>query len=69
MVIPPTISATWKSSASRHAKNGAKFRRLYAGDTGGYASHSEADAGLCSMLAFYTGPDRARLDELFREAG
>ena len=51
------------------AKNGAKFRRLYSGDTSGHGSHSEADAALCSMLAFYCGPDPARIDELFRGRG
>jgi putative DNA primase/helicase len=51
------------------AKNGSKFRRLYSGDTSGYGSRSEADAALCSLLAFYTGPDAARIDELFRGSG
>jgi primase-polymerase (primpol)-like protein len=51
------------------ARNGAKFRRLYGGDISGHNSHSEADLALCSMLAFYTGPDSARIDELFRGSG
>jgi primase-polymerase (primpol)-like protein len=51
------------------ARNGAKFRRLYSGDISGHNSHSEADAALCSMLAFYCGPDPARIDELFRGSG
>jgi len=53
--------------ASR-AKNGAKFERLYQGDTTGYGSHSEADAALCSLLAFYTD-DPAQIDRLFRDSG
>ena len=34
------------------AKNGAALRRLWEGDRAGYASDSEADLALCSMLAF-----------------
>src|SRR5215208_3002660 len=51
------------------AENGEKFRRLWAGDTSDYTSESEADQALCSLLAFWTGPDPARIDELFRESG
>ena len=56
---------------ARHARNGTRFAGLY--DRGdwqgeGYASQSEADLGLCSMLAFYTGPDTARVDALFRRS-
>ena len=51
------------------ATNGAKFRRLWSGDAGGYASASEADLALCSLLAFWTGPDQARVDRLFRRSG
>ena len=42
------------------ARNGDKFRRLFtAGDTSGYPSHSEADAALLCMLAYYTrDPDQ-----------
>src|SRR5690242_3986740 len=56
------------------ASNGAKFARLWAGDTTGYAGeshegHSEADLALCMMLAFYTGSDPHRMDRLFRQSG
>ncbi len=52
---------------ARNAHNGAKFARLYdAGDCSGYASQSEADLALCSLLAFYAGPDPARIDRLYR---
>src|SRR3712207_3717946 len=56
------------------ADNGEKFRRLWAGDTSGYEhddneGHSEADLALCSMLAFWTGPDPDRIDRLFRQSG
>jgi primase-polymerase (primpol)-like protein len=30
---------------------------------------SEADAALCSMLAFWTGRDPQRIDNLFRQSG
>jgi putative DNA primase/helicase len=50
------------------ADNGGKFRRLWAGDTSGYASDSEADLALCSILAFWAGPDEVRIDRLFRQS-
>ena len=51
----------------RAAKNGDKFRRLYdEGDITGYGSHSEADAGLCAMIAFRAGPNPALIDAIFR---
>jgi hypothetical protein len=51
------------------ASNGEKFRRLWAGDTSGYTSTSEADQALCSLLAFWAGPDFGRIDALFRQSG
>jgi putative DNA primase/helicase len=59
---------------TRSAANGEKFARLWSGDTGGYADggnegRSEADLALCSLLAFWTGPDEARIAWLFRESG
>src|SRR5918994_1708827 len=51
------------------ASNGAKFSRLWNGDTSGYGSHSEADLALCGMLAFWTGGDAARIEALFRQSG
>jgi putative DNA primase/helicase len=51
------------------AKNGAKFERLWSGDTTGYPSRSEADLALCSLLAFWTGRDRGRIDSMFRSSG
>ena len=54
--------------ASRAPKSGEKFTRLFAGDTSGYASHSEADLALCSMLAFWTNRDAAQMDRLFRRS-
>ena len=51
------------------AKNGEKFAGLWAGDTAGYDSKSEADQALCSSLAFWTGPEPERIDTLFRQSG
>ena len=50
------------------ANNGGKFRRLWAGDKSGYASDSEADLALCSILAFWVGPDEQCIDRLFRQS-
>ncbi len=51
---------------ARAAKNGAKFARLHdAGDTSGYASHSEARQALCSLLAFWCEHDQAQCARLF----
>ncbi|MEF8826253.1 MAG: hypothetical protein V5A27_07930 [Halapricum sp.] len=56
-------------SKARNAKNGEKFTRLWQGNTSGYESQSEADMALCSLLAFWTGGDADRVDQLFRESG
>jgi primase-polymerase (primpol)-like protein len=50
------------------AKNGEKFERLWHGSTLGYESHSEADMALCCLLAFWTGNDATRIDDLFRDS-
>lgn len=50
-------------------KNGDKFRRLfYDGDITGYGSQSEADATLCSMTAFRTGPEPELINAVFKES-
>ncbi|MEW5983446.1 MAG: DUF5906 domain-containing protein [Acidobacteriota bacterium] len=54
---------------ARAARNGAKFSRLWGGDISDYPSNSEADFALCSLLAFWTGPDAGRIDGLFRQSG
>lgn len=55
---------------ARKARNGDKFRRLYDhGDISEYGGDdSAADLALCSMLAFYTGPEPQRIDSLFRSS-
>ncbi|MCD7831754.1 MAG: phage/plasmid primase, P4 family [Firmicutes bacterium] len=53
----------------RKQKNGEKFSKLYDnGDFSDYSSQSEADAALCAMIAFRTGPDPAAVDEVFRSS-
>lgn len=54
---------------AKSAKNGADFQRLWDGDTSGHSSHSEADQALCNHLAFWTGGDASRIDQLFRASG
>jgi putative DNA primase/helicase len=54
---------------ARQARNGARFDRLWRGETGEYGSRSEADLALCGMLAFWTGGDPGRVDRLFRSSG
>jgi putative DNA primase/helicase len=50
------------------AKDGAKFRALWNGDTTGYPSQSEADLALCRLLAFWCGNDPARIERLFSQS-
>ena len=52
-----------------NASNGDKVRALWNGDATAHGSASEADLALCSSIAFYTGPDRARIDLVFRRSG
>lgn len=54
---------------AKRSRNGAAFAALWAGDTAGYKSASEADIALCNALAFWTGRDAARMDRLFRQSG
>lgn len=50
------------------SKNGAKFQRLYQGDSSGYASQSSADLALVAMISFYT-QDPEQIDRIFRTSG
>jgi len=52
---------------ARGAKNSSKFEALWGGGMSGYASHSEADQALISLLAFYT-QDEAQLDSLYQRS-
>ncbi len=53
-----------------NARNGVRFARLWAGKwEGDYPSQSEADLALCARLAFWFGPDPARVESLFGRSG
>jgi putative DNA primase/helicase len=55
---------------AKSAKNGDKFSRLMAGEIGMYGNdESRADLALCGELAFWFGPDPARIDRIFRTSG
>ena len=56
-------------SRARAAQNGGLFSRLWGGDVSGHDSASEADLALCNLLAFWTGADAGRMDQLFRSSG
>jgi putative DNA primase/helicase len=50
------------------AKNKEKFNKLWSGSTEGYASNSEADLALCTILAFYANGNANQVDRLFRKS-
>jgi putative DNA primase/helicase len=51
------------------AANGDKFKRLWEGQwEHDYPSQSEADLGLCCMLAFWWGPNQSSVDRMFRQS-
>ena len=52
-----------------NAKNGDKFKALWAGKIDAYPSRSEADLALCRQLAFWCGRHPDRIDALFRRSG
>ncbi|WEL24755.1 phage NrS-1 polymerase family protein [Haloferax volcanii] len=52
-----------------NAVNGVAFTRLWRGDASGYDDRDEADAALCSMLAFWTAGDARQMCRLFRDSG
>ena len=53
---------------AKQASNGDRFSKLWAGDSSDYPSQSEADLALCLMLAFWTGRNPTRIDQLFRQS-
>lgn len=54
---------------AHRAKNAGGFARLWRGDTSGHHDDdSSADLALCNHLAFWAGPDPARIDRLFRQS-
>lgn len=53
-----------------NGSNGGLAGQLWQGDISHYRNdHSKADQALCNYLAFYTGRDPQRMDELFRQSG
>lgn len=56
-------------SAAVNAKNGSKFSKLLSGDISDYGSASEADMAFCNLLAFWTGCDVSKMDDIFRKSG
>lgn len=66
----PSVDDEELIDKAHRATNGALFAQLWAGEWDAqYDSQSEADLALCSMLAFYAGPDPERVDRLFRRSG
>ncbi|NLP62093.1 AAA family ATPase [Paraburkholderia sacchari] len=69
---PKTLDSRQSSKAiidrASKAKNGDKFRRLFEdGDISNYASHSEADLGLATMLSYWVD-DADQIDDIFRQS-
>ena len=54
---------------AKAARNGAKFSRLWEGDTSDYPSHSEADLALLERLLYWTDGDVDRARLLFEQSG
>jgi hypothetical protein len=75
---PPAPSPSWQPHGladeeilrrARAAKDGGKFSRLWSGDTSDHGGDdSRADLALCSLLAYWCGPDHERIDRLFRRS-
>lgn len=66
---PPALADTVLLEKAKRARNGVAFARLWAGVWDPtYKSQSEADLALCGYLAFWTGPDAAQIDRLFRQS-
>ncbi len=67
---PTTVPDAQLIQLAMAAKTGAAFGRLWSGDTSAHGGDdSAADLALCNMLAFYCGPDPARIDAVFRQSG
>jgi primase-polymerase (primpol)-like protein len=67
-VAPATPEDAELLARTRGAKNGDKFSRLWAGDTEGYPSQSEAEIALCRLLAFWCGADEGRIERLANQS-
>lgn len=56
---------------AENAENGDRFRELFYSDGDDslhYSSPSEADLALCNILAFWTGGDYSRIEQLFSKS-
>ena len=53
----------------RSSRQKEKFERLFDGDIQGYASASEADLALCSILSFWAKKNPGLIDSIFRQTG
>ena len=67
---PPALEDAELMRRAAAGRDGARFEALMAGSWQGYyKSQSEADLGLCNLLAFWFGADAARMDRVFRTSG
>jgi putative DNA primase/helicase len=66
---PKELSDEELIEKAQQAGNGKKFAKLWRGDLSDYASPSEGTLALLNMLVFWCGPDRVRIDRLFRKSG
>ncbi|MGD0827802.1 MAG: hypothetical protein ABSA09_06910 [Desulfobaccales bacterium] len=65
----PELSDFALIDKAKLAANGRKFEKLWRGDIGEYeGDDNRGDLALCSLLAFWTGPDPGRIDRLFRQS-
>jgi primase-polymerase (primpol)-like protein len=66
---PQALSHDQIIKKAHDAKNGAKFSRLWAGDTTLHESPSEAHLALFAMLLYWTNGDTNKAEDLFKESG
>lgn len=66
-----TNSDRWVIAHARdiQGQHGRNFRSLFDGDISAYESASEADAALCTLLAFWCDRDQGQMDRIFRKSG
>ena len=69
--LPTWVTVEEIIERASQAANGTKFLNLWRGkyEVEGFPSQSDADASLCAILVFWTGPDPVMLDACFRESG
>ncbi len=68
-LLPSVASDEAVLNKASNARNGSKFKRLWRGDTREHdGNSSQADLGLCRLLAFWCGPNPDQVDRLFRQS-